>query len=110
MLMRFGGWRVVCIRDGVCIGSITYCKGTLDGAVYTPAMEEHLVHCYFIRIFHAHCDHCEAVAYEHDLHSGCVGDMAAREIGGCEDCDGFVLFVEVLNGLDCYFFACVGGC
>lgn len=106
---------IYCGGGGVCMYDVcmhvcsTHCKSTFNGTVYTPAMEKHLVHCYFICIFHAHCDHCEAVAYEHDLHSGCVGDMAAREIGCCEDCDGFVLFVEVLNGLDCYFFACAGG-
>lgn len=89
---------------------VTHCKGTLDSAVHTPAMEKHLVHCHFVRIFHAHCDHCETVAYKHDLHAGCVGDMAAREIGCCKDCDGFILFVEVLNCLNCYFFACASGC
>ena len=111
--MRLVGWRIdmdgLCMHMHVWVHVYTYSEGALDSAVYAPAVEEHLVHCYFVCVFHSHCDHCEAVAYEHDFHSGCVGDMAAREIGCCEDCNGFVLFVEVLDGLDCYFFAGVGG-
>jgi hypothetical protein len=74
------GMEIVLVGDslamvamGMGVHVYTYSEGALDSAVYAPAVEEHLVHCYFVCVF-------ITVLTASDFPSGHVADTAGMEI------------------------------
>lgn len=53
-------------------------------------MQQHLLDQNLARVLHAQGDHGQAVADEHDVHPGGVGDVRGREVVRRDDGDGLV--------------------
>jgi hypothetical protein len=71
-------------------------------------VQQHFLHQHFACIFHAQCYHCQTVADQYHVHARMVRDVRTGEVMRRYHSYGFVLAVEVLEGVDSDRFTRIG--